>query len=87
MEPVNKNNSWCCWPFSLCCGNSNSSERDPERDPLTRSGEYSPPPERHRAMSNESVGNRSDGVRTPGTTPTKSQVVKEQRMEEPQDYV
>ena len=31
--------------------------------------------------------NKSDGVKTPGTTPTKSHVVIEQRMEEQPDYV
>ena len=84
MERVNTGSNWCCWPFSLCCGNSDSNEREP----LAQTIEYTPPPVRqHRALSVESVGNKSDGVKTPGTTPTKSQVVREQRMEEQPDYV
>ena len=81
MERVDAKSNWCCWPFSLCCGQIDSAEREP----LNGSGEYVPP--RPRAMSVESIGNKSDGVKTPGTTPTKSHTVREQKMGEVPDYV
>ena len=85
MERVNTGSNWCCWPFSLCCGQTNT----PELEPLN-SGKRYHPSSHSRPMSIEDAkipDNKSDGVKTPGTTPTKSHVVIEQRMEEQPDYV
>ena len=77
MERVDAK-SWLC-----CCFRKNDSA---ETEPLNKSGEYVPPEySRQRAMSVEST--KSDGVKTPGTTPTKSHTVLEQKMGEVPDYV
>ena len=82
MERVDAKSNWCCWPFSLCCGQTDSAETEP----LNKSGSYVPPEHSHqRAMSVDST--KSDGVKTPGTTPTKSHTVREQKMGEVPDYV
>jgi len=86
MERVNTGSNWCCWPFSICCGNIDT----PESEPLNRGKKYVasvPPSEPMSINGAQSIENKSDGVRTPGTTPTKSHIVQEQRMEEQPDYV
>jgi hypothetical protein len=79
MESINAKNNCCYWLFSLCCGQTDSAETEP----LSESGEYTSA--RYRAMSIES--SKSDGVKTPGTTPTKSHTVREQKMVEVPDYI
>ena len=85
MQGVNPGSNWCCWPFSLCCGQTDGAETEPlNRDP------YVPPRLTSQPLSIEGAeipDNRSDGIKTPGTTPTKSHIVQEQRMEEQPDYV
>ena len=80
MEGVDTKSNWCCWPFSLCCGDNGT----PGERKLLNSEEEKKTPPLPRAMSDDV---RSNGARTPGTTPTRSDTVKEQRMTESPDYV
>ena len=80
MERVDTGSNWCFWPFSLCCGDT---ETPGEKKPLNPEGVRKTPP-LQQAMLDDA---RSDGARTPGTTPTRSQTVREQKMVEVPDYI
>ena len=99
MERVDTGSNWCCWPFSLCCGKVNTPERSPLNEepyvpPMITSQPLGDSSSLRQDADPVNIGGpaveedaKSDGVKTPGTTPTKSHVVQEQRMEEQPDYV
>jgi len=67
-----QNSNWCCWPFSLCCGEIDSHS---EREPLFKE-----------TTNYDSTGSEKRAT-TPGSTPTKDPTVREQRMQGEIDYV
>jgi len=78
MEPVNKGSS-CCWPFSICC----KGEKTPEKKKLLDSEPEKKTPPSPRMED----GKGKDRAPTPGTTPTRSDVVREQKLEGTPNYV
>lgn len=69
---VKQTTSWCCWPFSLCCGETteNTGEKRLLNPHDTNDGRRTPEPQR-----------MNTGSTTPkaGGTPTKTTVVQEHR--------
>ena len=66
-----QSSNWCCWPFSLCCGEVAT---DSERKPLFSE-----------KTGYESGGEKR--ATTPGNTPTRDATVREQRRKGTTDYV
>lgn len=91
-KSVEGNSNWCCWPFSLCCGETSL---PPERQPLnghyepTGGGETRPrsiTPPLSQTMNeggDTKTGKSPEEViktgKSPGGTPTRTTTVQEQR--------
>ena len=67
-----QSSNWCCWPFSLCCG-----EVESEKKPLLED-------QQNYSAMGDGVSKRAT---TPGSTPTKDTTVREQRRKDAMDYV